>query len=395
MEVPEIKSYSKVIPSHKVAKGIPLNFTKNQLLVAKQFDMMVFTDTSWEFINQRPRYLVEQMAKYQQILFVEEPIIDQSVLKEHYRVVKLIDNLVVIKPILAHADDLVKIIRLVAKNISVPVGWFYSASYYPLIKKIQFEKIIYDIENELFFSSGLMKKNEKKLIKISDIVITGSKAEFEEKSKIHNNVHWVPSPVDDIFCIHGKAKTPPENFINSERPIIGYCGIIDSRIDFEFIEKAALNMPFATFVLIGPILNADRKKIPEHSNICYLNPSKYNAIPSYLKAIDVAMVPIAINENSRFVSSSIVLKYMAANKPIISTPVYDIARDFRYCIDIVNSVDEFCLAASRKFIPNLNETEERWLCYSKILNRNSWNDTAFKIQQLINKDQKVSTYFNV
>lgn len=380
-------SISEKVPGQMISKGIPLNFNKNQVLVSKYFDMIAFTDTTWEFINQRPRQIVEQLAKYQQVLFIEKPYIDESVVKEHYRVVKMVDNLIVIKPVLKHFDDLKKVIELLSKNDTVPVGWFSSASYYPMIKKLKFKKIIYDIENETVVNSDLMKSNEIKLIKKSDIIITGSKAEFEEKSQFHKNVHWIPSPVDDIFYVNRKKRTiAPENLINPERPIIGYCGLIDNRIDFEFLEKAALNMPFATFVLIGPILTSGRERLPENSNICYFNLSKYDVIPSYLKAIDVAMIPISVNKDNRFVSSSIVLKYMAANKPIISTPVYDIVRDYHHCIDIVSSADDFCLAASRKCIPNKTESEERWFCYNKILNRNSWNDTAIKIQKLINSN---------
>ncbi|HET6244201.1 MAG: hypothetical protein H0V01_07480 [Bacteroidetes bacterium] len=385
MEVSELKFFSEKTSPFINSKGIQLNFLKNQLFVKFTFDMMVFTDTSWEYINQRPRQIVQEMAKYQQILFVEEPFIDQSIQKEHYRVIKIIDNLIVIKPVLRHLDDLKNVIHSLSKNTNIPVGWFSSATYYPLIKEFRFKKIIYDIENELIRPSDIMESNEMKLIKKSDIIITGSKAEFESKSLSHNNVHWIPSPVDDIFLVQDKEiSSAPANLVNPERPIIGYCGLIDSRIDFEFLEKAAINMPFATFVLIGPVLNSGREKLPEHSNICYLNLSKYNSMPSYLKAIDVAMVPIAVNENNRFVSSSIVLKYMAANKPIISTALYDIERDYHHCIDIVRTPEEFCVTASRKLIPNQVANEERWFCYNQILNRNSWTGTAMEIQKLIN-----------
>lgn len=384
MEISALESVSEKLPGKITTQGIPLNFSKNKEFVQKKLDMIVFIDTSWEYINQRPRKIAEQLAKYQQILFIEKPFIDENIEKEHYKIVKTIDNLIVIKPILRDLNDLAKVIKLITKSETIPVGWFSSAFYYPIINKIKFKKIIYDIESEVVSNSDFEKKNEKRLLKKSDIIITGSKAEFEEKSQFLKNVHWIPSPVDDIFYMNGKKSvSAPEPLINPERPIIGYCGLIDNRIDFKFLEKAAVNMPFATFVLIGPMLNSKREKLPEISNICYFNLSKYDAIPSYLKAIDIAMVPIDVEQNNNFVSSSIVLKYMATNKPIISTPVYDIVRDFHHCIDIVSSVDDFCLAASRKFILNKEENEERWFCYNKILNRSSWKETADKIQHLI------------
>ena len=395
MGISSLKSYSTPIPGHKAPKGITMNFPVSKKLgegksIANKYDIIVFTNTAWEFINQRPRQLVEHLAKYNQILFIEEPYINEKVERENYRIIKLVDNLTVIRPVLKNLDNLREIINSFIKGNVIPVGWFFSASYYPLINQLKFGKIIYDIENEIVSPSETMKKNENMLLKKSDIVITGSKAAFEEKVTAHKNVHWIPSPVDDVFFKRRKRNQAPDCLINPERPIIGYCGVIDNRINFDFLEEAAAKMPFATFVLIGPVLHPGREKLPEQTNISYLNLSKYSAMPSYLKAIDIAMVPFVMDDRSRYVSSSLILKYMAANKPIISTPVYDIVRDYSHCIDIVSTPEEFCISASRKLIPNRAEHEERWICYNKILNRNSWEDAAIKIQKLMKVKKEVA-----
>jgi glycosyltransferase involved in cell wall biosynthesis len=353
------------------------------VLPTENYDIIVFTDFHWDHINQRPRLLVEQLARYQKVLFVEQPAVHPSVSSDHLRLIRKKDNLTVIKPVLKKLSNLKKLLKKHVASEVIPVGWFCTAAYPFMIDSFRFQKLIYDCDNDHFDIRTRDVNQEAVLMEKSHIILTGSKTVFEEKSLMHRNVHWIPDPVDNISLRKSAGIHPrPRYIVNPERPVIGYCGVIDDRIDYAFVSEVAARMSHATFIFIGPVINPDRKKLPQEPNIHYINLSEYSQITSYLKAFDIAILPYVSEENC-FVNTSKVLNYMAANKPVISTPVHDIVRDYSHCISIVKDSREFCRAAERNLQGLQSDIEERWVCYHKILSRNSWEEAAQKIKKLI------------
>src|SRR5690606_15357912 len=106
-------------------------------------------------------------------------------------------------------------------------------------------------------------------------------------------------------------------------------------------EDTAKLLPDATFVMIGPLAKISHDDLAKAPNIHYMGMRSYEELPNYLKKFDVAMMPFAMNEATRFISPTKTLEYMAAYKPIISTPVYDVVRDYSHCVHIVSTAVEF------------------------------------------------------
>lgn len=51
-------------------------------------------------------------------------------------------------------------------------------------------------------------------------------------------------------------------------------------------------------------------------------------MPSYLAGWDIALLPFALNEATRFISPTKTPEYLAAGRPRISTPVRDVVRPY-------------------------------------------------------------------
>ena len=108
----------------------------------------------------------------------------------------------------------------------------------------------------------------------------------------------------------------------------------------------------------------------------------YKLLPNYLKAIDIPMMPFALNDATKFMSPTKTLEYMAAGKPIVSTGIRDVERDYKHCISIVKTAEEFS-----------NTIEELWKVYQldyseqyeQILENTSWDATANKMLKEIKK----------
>jgi glycosyltransferase involved in cell wall biosynthesis len=168
----------------------------------------------------------------------------------------------------------------------------------------------------------------------------------------------------------------------ANRPIIGYYGVIDERIDMELLEATSKLLPNATFIMIGPLAKVSEEDLAIGENIHYLGMKNYTLLPNYLKQFDIAMMPFAMNESTQFISPTKTLEYMAAYKPIISTPVYDVVRDYSHCVHIVSTAMEFRNAVVN--IMDTNDKKDLVSSFDTVLEKTSWEYTVQKMMELIN-----------
>lgn len=352
---------------------------------ASKYDLVVFSHLRWGFVIQRPQHIISRLAVNMKILFVEEPI-DYALEDENSVLLTFVHpNITVLQPRVKDIAGIGGILRkLTGKSTSM--GWFYSAAFISVLEKLEFTTIVYDCMDELSLFNGaypLIIEQEKTLLSKADIVFTDGKSLYEAKEKIHHNVHCFPSSVEQSHfrkALNGIAD--PTDMENLGSPIIGYYGVIDERIDFELIDQAAALSPNATFVMIGPLVKVTVEDLPIRKNILYMGMRQYKTLPNYLKAFDIAMLPFVMKDSTKFINPTETLEYMAAGKPIISTPIYNVIRDYSNHVNIVKNAKKFCevvdsimkLVRSNSFNPHK---------YNDILQTTSWNDTVKRMEKMI------------
>lgn len=351
------------------------------------YDMLVFCHLRWGFVYQRPQHLISRLSKSLKVLFVEEPIPYTETEGGGFELETINKNLHVLKP---KAKDIAGISDILKKFLSerqFQVGWFYSAAFSEILSDFKFGRVIYDCMDELSLFRGAspeLVKQEKFLLSEADIVFTGGKSLYEAKSKNHENVHCFPSSVErEHFSIALEDLPLPEDIKEINRPIVGYFGVIDERIDLQLLHEVAVLRPQVNFVMIGPLAKIGEEDLPREKNIHYLGMKAYKDLPHYIAAFDVAMMPFALNDATRFISPTKTLEYMAAQKPIISTAIKDVERDYSHCIRIIKDPEGFATAIDQML--KLESTEIK-KDYQKILDNTSWDNTAEKMKQLIKSE---------
>ena len=90
---------------------------------------------------------------------------------------------------------------------------------------------------------------------------------------------------------------------------------MDERFDLELLAALADAHPEWSVVVIGPVVKISEDDLPRRANIHYLGGRDYKDLPAYMSGWDVALMPFAINEATRFISPTKTLEYMAAGKP--------------------------------------------------------------------------------
>lgn len=362
-------------------------FNKNTLShqhSAQYYDMIVFCHLRWQFVYKRPQHIISRMANTMKILFIEEPL----EYKENENCGNLIvinEMLHVLQPNVKDIQSIVEIIPQYVSNTTISYGWFYSAAFCPLLGSMEFENVIYDCMDELSLfknASEHLTNQEKYLISQSNIIFTGGKSLYESKKQFHKNVHCIPNSVDNYHfakALNGVAI--PDDIASLKSPIVGYYGVIDERINLELLHEAAKKLPNISFVMIGPLGQIEENELPKESNIHYLGIKPYSQLPNYLKAFDVAMMPFALNDATKYISPNKTLEYIAAGRAIISTKIPDVVRDYSICINLIDTADEFCEAIV--FQLERRDRLSMEMEYYKILQNTSWDATADKMKSII------------
>jgi glycosyltransferase involved in cell wall biosynthesis len=352
-----------------------------------QYDMVVFCHLRWEFVYQRPQHIISRMAKNQKVLLIEEPIGFNDNEKDTANFQIISENLHVLQPRTSSIEEIKNVLPQYISDTNITIGWFYSPSFVSLLEEFNFSAIVYDCMDELTLFKGAPAEllvQEKFLLSNADIVFTGGKSLYESKKQHHNNVYCFPSSVDQQhFAKAQNGVLIPEDIANIPGPIAGYFGVIDERLDLELIHETAQQNPDVSFVMIGPLAKISDHDLPRQQNLYYLGMKQYEVLPNYLKAFSVAIMPFALNDATKYISPTKTLEYIAAGKPIISTAIKDVVRDYSHCVPIVSNAGEFTTAL-RETLQNTDALKLQ-KDYKDILDKTSWDNTVSKMSLLINK----------
>ena len=297
----------------------------------------------WAFTFQRPNHLMVRFARERTVYYVEEPVFgsfEGSGSGPQLRTHEVVPNLWVCTPHLpppvaarpgVEAEQ--QVARLLAaflrdRGVSQPLCWFYTPMALPTTEEVSPGVVVYDCMDELTLFSGApdeLVERERALLARADLVFTGGHSLYRAKRAQHGAVYAFPSSVDvEHFRADGQALGDPSDQRNIPRPRIGFFGVIDERMDMELLRRAAEARPDYQFVLIGPVVKIPESSLPRSSNIHYLGSKQYAELPAYLHGWDVAMMPFALNDATRFISPTKTLEYLAADKPVVSTAVSDV-----------------------------------------------------------------------
>jgi UDP-galactopyranose mutase len=104
------------------------------------------------------------------------------------------------------------------------------------------------------------------------------------------------------------------------------------------------------------------------------------------------MLPFAINESTKFISPTKTPEYLAAGKPVISTPIRDVVRPYgeKGLVRIASNSEEF-VACAQEILSESSDVRTKWLSQvDAFLADNSWDNTWGEMLGLIESaiDQK-------
>jgi len=359
-------------------------------------DLVCLSHLRWNFVYQRPQHLLSRCAQQQRVFFIEEPILSAE--RSAWLDVSLSkDGVWVVVPHLSQGlnkeevttaqQELVDGLFL-EQNIRNYILWYYTPMAMGFTRHLKPQAIVYDCMDELSAfkqAPPILRNYEAELFSRADLVFTGGQSLYEAKQDQHLNIYAFPSGVDVAHFAQARNQTAdPVDQANIPHPRLGFYGVIDERMDLDLLDGIAAARPDWQLVIIGPVAKIDPTVLPRRQNIHYLGSKDYQELPAYLAGWDVALLPFARNESTRFISPTKTPEYLAAGKPVVSTSILDVVRPYGQegMVRIADTVAEFVLAAAAA-MQDATEQSDGLGHVDAFLEKTSWDHTWSRMMQLV------------
>lgn len=364
-------------------------------------DFICFSHLRWGFVYQRPQHLVSRFARKLRSVdgrayFWEEPAFGAP-----EATLDIVDcpasGVRVLTPRLPHGLDESTVDRTLRtlldefmelEAVTDFTAWYYTPMMLAFTHHLKPALTVYDCMDELTLFKGApasLCEREEHLFRRADLVFTGGQSLYEHKRGHHPSVHAFPSSVDVQHFEQGRNDLPdPADQAAIPHPRIGWCGVIDERMDIELLREVARARPEWHFVMIGPVVKIDPAALPNEANIHYLGGKQYDELPAYIGGWDAAMMPFAHNESTRFISPTKTPEYLAAGKPVVSTSIRDVVRPYgeKGLVQIGDTPSEFIAGIEAALA--MNGSRPGWLMkVDEHLKDMSWDLTWSRMAALM------------
>jgi glycosyltransferase involved in cell wall biosynthesis len=159
-------------------------------------------------------------------------------------------------------------------------------------------------------------------------------------------------------------------------PIILFWGLIDARLNVDWIAKLSDSISTGSIILIGPTQNFD-PRLASLSRVSLLGPVDFSELPMLAAKANVLIMPYADLPVTRAMQPLKFKEYLATGKPVVATRLPAIA-EWNDAADLVDDAGEFVAFVERRIKNGVDEGQslarrrlepETWAAKAKVLER--------------------------
>jgi len=359
--------------------------------------LICFSHLRWDFVFQRPQHLMSRFAATSTVVFWEEPrFVDgldaprlDTRLCPETEVIVATPELPAQQDPGTHQDTLKQLLDVfLARFEGTLIRWYYTPMMLPFSEHVPAECVVYDCMDELANFKGAppeLLPLEQRLLHQADLVFTGGYSLYEAKRDRHPDIHPFPSSVDVAHFAQARSKLiEPDDLAELPHPRLGFYGVVDERMDLELLAATADARPDWSIVIVGPVVKISEADLPRRPNLYYLGGKSYAELPDYLRGWDVALMPFAINDATRFISPTKTPEYLAGGLPVVSTPITDVVRHYGAieAVKIAATPEEFVSACEAALAMAAGDGAWRREV-DQMLSQLSWDRTQAQMEELI------------
>lgn len=345
------------------------------------------------------------------VLYVDPPITylsplkDPELRKKEYGCVRRVDDRIQIysPPVILPFGNIYRVVnrfnqRILAaglRRVCRELGWQPTVYWTYLPNTVDLPLLlapllVYDCADEHAAFPGLIKKEtvaamERELFGRANVSLTSAGELYRNKKDQAPGLLLAPNGAD---VSHFNQALQPELEVAPEiaalpRPVIGYVGAVSQWLDQELLAAAARKHPEWSMVLIGPV-DTDVSILRTLPNVHLLGKKSYETLPSFLKGLDLALIPFKINELTRGVNPVKLYEYLAAGKPVLSSDLPEV-RPFQTAIAVYRNQQEFLEKLEKELAA---DSPQKVAVRLRLARENSWQARAALIEENIKEAKK-------
>lgn len=223
--------------------------------------------------------------------------------------------------------------------------------------------VVYDLVDEILAfgrvrNDRMLLELENQVLKRADILLSSSQTLMERKIKQcgrEGKSLFLPNGVD---CSRFSIETGK---VNQQNPTIGFIGHISKRsINYNLVQSVAAARPDWTLLFVGPGTEEDKNTLKEgYPNIVIQDPVSGTEVPRVIREFDIGMIPYNTEkEDMDYVFPRKACEYLAAGKPVISTPLKEV-ECLRPYVQVATDAEGFIRKAEEVTDENEIATEAR------------------------------------
>jgi glycosyltransferase involved in cell wall biosynthesis len=369
----------------------------------ESYPIIVHSHLRWEWVWQRPQQFLSRLSKHHPVLFIEAPYPtgETATAQATLREISDYPNIIVLQmqiPADKWSDGawvdkerrhLVQTLLAgpLGQTFESPVQWFYDPmAVTAFAGHLNELAIVYDCMDELSLFRGSpteMVRRERELLAVADVVFAGGPKMWKAKRELNANCFCFGCGVDAKHF--AQAREPelavPKDVADLPRPVYGYIGVVDERIDYDLLAALA-DHGGGSVVMVGPTTKVDPATFPLRDNLHFLGGRDYSELPAYAKGFDVCLMPFALNDSTAFINPTKALEYMGTGKPIVSTAIEDVVLQFSEVIAIAGNHTEFIVHARACAAQPDEARIKRGL---ELVRRNSWDSIVRQLEKHISQ----------
>ncbi|HLK58710.1 MAG TPA: glycosyltransferase [Chthonomonadaceae bacterium] len=306
----------------------------------------------WEMPPGRHRLIMDAMAQHHPVIFLESPQHSGRLLEtKRPRIEKRHDNLTVIHNAFGfrYARLGKKLGRLSAAldarwmhrelrtlGVTDYVYWL-SANAPNALWGMRTERLVFDCIDPCFEPEGQEQfdRMEAEVVRQAKVVFCTAEALHEKLQRQHPHTYLVPNACAPE-AYHPDATRPlsiPEPLKARPRPVVGFMGTFDWRVDTALLTEAAKRLPEYTFALLGRVNREQEGAVRELRGLPnVLMPGSVSEAEgfAYTAAFDVGLIPFLPGPINDAINPVKMYMYLVAGKPVVSTWVRECVRHAPY-----------------------------------------------------------------
>lgn len=352
-------------------------------------DLVVLSHLRWDWVWQRPQHLVSRIGAGRRTLFVEEPrmaeVAEPTVRERDLGPVR---RLWVDAPVADTLVDFASLHGLYVKAIddlletAHPEVWLYAPGALRVAEALEPRLLVYDVMDDLASFAQAPPETAirmRRALLMADVAFAGGRSLHRSAASVRGDAatHLFPSGVE---CAHYAASRAVRGA--HARPVAGYVGVLDERLDLELISTLADSLSDWDILMVGPIAKIDPADLPARANIRYLGQQDYDRLPAVMAGLDVALMPFALNEATRSISPTKTLEYLAAGLPVVATRVPDVVADWSAVVHLADDGAGFASACRHVLTHSRTERDRQ---FAHLQRRHEWDEIAARMRAVLDR----------